>query len=1234
MKKIYKIFGILSICLSVLIFISVPFIRDIVVSRQLREIDVEKFQNIIYDKEIEINNYLIGIASNLKNQSLEELLKNNRLIDNPGILKEKGYYFFIYQNDTLKYWSENTVHVDLLFSESPLRQKTVRLNNGWYMVNYIQQGNETIVGLILIKNKYPIENSFLKEHFHPDFGLPPSIKISLYSLSYSKDIYDIKNNPLLSLIPTSEYIELEKKPWLFLSLYLLAIILLFTGLNRIIREKRLYIIFLFLFFIGLRYLMIQYEFPSTLYSFRLFKPELYASSWFLPSLGDLFLHTIIVFFFSFRMRFQTGNKNLHTKLSNSRFISSVFLFFMFMLFFFMLSGIQHIIINLVDNSGISFRIYDVLSLDIYSIIAFLIIALLFGSYFILFVRLYYFISQIITYKIFWVSLLSIFMSLMLFLFITNDAYKYFPLITLFIVLNIFTGFLVFRQKKLYYAHYVFYIITISVFTIYQITSRIQHKNVSKGKIMVSKIANERDPIAEYMLPDIQEQIQHDEQLYLLVDSSYLGSDKQFKDIDKYLSETYFKGYLAKYNLDIVLCGPGIYFDPANELSNCKLYFGDLVESYGVTLPYSDYYFLNNQNGKISYLGIHDFELGSFPNSVSLYLEIESRLISEELGYPELLLDENLKQNKIPAEYSFAKYKNKQLIDRSGQYPYTLTYSFTRGKTNQQILFSEKSFNHLIYQVDSENIIVLTWNSIQFIDLLIAFSYLFLFFNILLLCSRFINILPRISFPVHFNFKNKLQIAMISILILSFFLVGGGNLYYNINQKENKHREEIKENIQSVLAHLQHIFSSVNDLTPDWRTKEFSHPDELLIHLSRIFYTDLNLYDTNGNILGSSRPELFEKELTGPKIDPVAFWELLYNDKAIFIHNESIGKLNFTSAYTPLKNENNTTLAYLNLPYFTNPGILRQEISTFIVTLLNIYVILFLIAIVIAIVIANKITSPLAFIGSKFREIELGKKNEQIVYNGRDEIGNIIHEYNRMVKELAESIKKLAQTERESAWREMAKQIAHEIKNPLTPMRLNIQFLQRSWINRDDDFDDKFDNATQSLIEQIDSLSAIAAEFSNFAKMPKAENEVFNLIEEVNNSITLFLSTDNVIIRKQYENELNIKVYADKKQISRVFINLIKNAIQAIPEEKNGIIEVGLEKQNGEVLISVRDNGTGIPEDKQEKIFMPNFTTKSSGMGMGLAIVKNIIKNAEGEIWFETKPDKGTTFFVKLPEYKE
>ena len=462
------------------------------------------------------------------------------------------------------------------------------------------------------------------------------------------------------------------------------------------------------------------------------------------------------------------------------------------------------------------------------------------------------------------------------------------------------------------------------------------------------------------------------------------------------------------------------------------------------------------------------------------------------------------------------------------------------------------------------------------------------------------------------------------------LFGGATISYIKKQFEAKNNEVLSEKTHSVLKEMESKFYSETVISKDLS----EYTTFILKKFSNVFFADINLFDAQGNLFASSRPKLFDEGIISKKMNAEAFLQIAINEKSEFIHAERIGELKYLSAYIPFKNKDGRLLAYLNLPYFAKQNELEKEISGFLVTLINIYVLLFVLSIGISIFISNYVTKPLKLIQDKLSKIKLGKTNDLIEWQDKDEIGSLVSEYNRMIVELTISAELLAKSERESAWREMAKQVAHEIKNPLTPMKLNIQHLQRIWKDGAPDMEQNINRISESIIEQIDTLSSIATEFSNFAKMPKANLEKIRLEKVLLSSISLFHSSDKIDINFKNNLAAEAFVWADNEQLLRVFNNLIKNAIQAIPEERPGKIDVELNTENNFYIISIKDNGLGISDEVKDKIFVPNFTTKTAGMGLGLAMVKNIIEQINGGIRFETEENIGTVFSVAIPHCKE
>jgi two-component system nitrogen regulation sensor histidine kinase NtrY len=294
----------------------------------------------------------------------------------------------------------------------------------------------------------------------------------------------------------------------------------------------------------------------------------------------------------------------------------------------------------------------------------------------------------------------------------------------------------------------------------------------------------------------------------------------------------------------------------------------------------------------------------------------------------------------------------------------------------------------------------------------------------------------------------------------------------------------------------------------------------------------------------------------------------------------------------------------------------------------VYLLMFLIAIALAYFLSSYITRSIQTISDKMQQTRLNKRNEKIILNAASsEIESLVEAYNNMIDQLEESAAKLARSEREQAWREMAKQVAHEIKNPLTPMRLTVQSFERKFNPEDEKIKEKLAEYSKTLIQQIDVMSSIASAFSDFAKMPTQKRERIEVISVVKLALDIF--NEDFINYTPKEDELFADL--DKTQLIRIVTNLVKNAMHASENEENPIIDVVVLLEKKDIKIVVSDNGKGIAEDVKDLIFEPKFTTKSSGMGLGLPMIKNIIEAYEGTITFTSEEEKGTIFTVILPK---
>nr|WP_294778033.1 HAMP domain-containing sensor histidine kinase [uncultured Flavobacterium sp.] len=470
--------------------------------------------------------------------------------------------------------------------------------------------------------------------------------------------------------------------------------------------------------------------------------------------------------------------------------------------------------------------------------------------------------------------------------------------------------------------------------------------------------------------------------------------------------------------------------------------------------------------------------------------------------------------------------------------------------------------------------------------------------------------------------------MIILILIASILMASISIIQFKNEAKDYHQERLDRKEFAIKEHINYVLSTTTyPLTPDNLKLIFK---DKIHELSDIHNLEINIYSLEGKLVKSSKSS-FSVDKVAPPI-PNYILKLVQSsvDKR-YVDIKNIDGVKNRSSYSQIKDDKFKPLGILNIPYVEDDGFYETELREFLLRLSQVYSFMLVIAFALAYFLASYITKSLKTISDKINETSLNQKNEKIVIEANSkEINSLINAYNQMVDKLEESASMLAQSEREQAWREMAKQVAHEIKNPLTPMRLTVQSFQRKFDPNDPDLKQKLNDYSKTMIQQIDTMSAVASAFSNFASMPAQQNETLNVVEVVEFSLDIF---NEDFIRFESNSEEIITIM-DRTQLIRIITNLVKNAIQSIPEgQEEKHILVSVEEIEENVIISVKDNGIGIDAENIEHIFEPKFTTKTSGMGLGLGIIKNIIENYKGTITFETEPGKGSTFMVSLPIVK-
>jgi two-component system, NtrC family, nitrogen regulation sensor histidine kinase NtrY len=1146
--------------------------------------------------------------------------------DNTRKFRNTGFDFFVFHGDSLFYWTTNHVAGEakvLTSNESGV----VLLENGWYYRTAKFSGGYTMVGLFLIKREYPYENESLINDFHSDLRFPYRANIEMASGEHDVHFGDGGFAFSMNQVYRSNFnasFEL-----LVFGFFLLSGFFILYGIWRLLRYNirhqvaRKWSIIGYIALLLLVHGLIgqidwQYYFPD----FELFNPKVFASSSWLPTLGDLFVKVLFFVILTEILVFSIRR----LKIVNAELLSKVLGITFFGLFLLLSYTTTTFISQVIRDSDVPMTYYNVMSLTPFSFVFLVIFFILLWCYFNLSTSLLRFASQSALSKNVLGAVWFVGCSLYMIYSISGDV-RFIIVAAMPVIFSL--ALLLIEPWKTWRLSFSQAIVLLALFSLYlslQLNLTLNRKELEIREVYAKKLISEKELDTEIEYANLGPNLVQSD----VIQGFFEEQDvTQVQEIKRTLERKFFQGYWNRYEIEFFFTDKEknaisafiqINEDPAKK-------YDSIIEKSGLESELTrNIFYITDFADNLSYL-VRESILNDAGDSLGcLYLALRSKVIPQEIGFPRLLLNDNSKVFFKLDDYNMAKYVHGKLVTRYGSYNYPLAIgSFLIDFQNKSGILTDEDFVHQVIHGESNKTIILSRQKVGFEEYLTTFSFLFATFGLFLI----INLIGSGRLLSNWGkIKLAFRIQLIFILLVFFSLLFSGVGTGTYVQRQYREYQEglLREKVSSVQKELQSKLAFESALDPGVMG---NYLEFLLNKFSVIFVSDMNLYDTRGQLIASSRPEIFNLGLLSQQMNSRAFRQMYNRMLSLYVNNERIGNQNYLSAYVPLLNGQGQLIAYLNLPYFAKQNAFESEIAGFLSAIINIFVLLFAVSIVIGVFVTSRIVDPLKQIQASLSGFKLGSEQKPIAYKGDDEIGVLVQEYNTKLRELQESSEKLAKTEREMAWREMAKQVAHEIKNPLTPMKLRIQHFQRSFDPNAEDADVRIAHFSDSLIEQIEALTNIANAFSNFAKMPKAQLENVDLVRIIRSVVDTFSAEENIEIITDFNSD-QVCVNADKELMLRVFNNLIKNAIQAIPKDQQGQISITLLDQNKAVIVRVMDTGTGISDDMKDKIFVPNFTTKSTGTGLGLAMVKQIIESHDGQISFESVPGN-TIFTIRLPK---
>jgi signal transduction histidine kinase len=499
--------------------------------------------------------------------------------------------------------------------------------------------------------------------------------------------------------------------------------------------------------------------------------------------------------------------------------------------------------------------------------------------------------------------------------------------------------------------------------------------------------------------------------------------------------------------------------------------------------------------------------------------------------------------------------------------------------------------------------------------------------ILFFLLLFMGVLLILIFASHFrkrriplNVRTKLLLAFVIISLIPIAVLAYYNRLYALERSEKNLARRLQDETELVASSLLHHYGYATPSELDRLT------DVQAEQIAEDINLDFNLF-RDVHVSATSKPEVFAAELFDERLSSDAYLNLILKEKKFFYEQRFIGTLSYLVGYRPLQAQSGEIIGIVSVPTIFRQRAIYDELLERNAYLFSVYAIALVLAVGFGWVFAHQISAPVRRLQQAARRISSGDLNVRISSNRADEFGELEQTFNTMVNDLREFQERLVRVQREQAWKEMAKQVAHEIKNPLTPMRLSIQHLRQAYRDGVKNFEELLNHISETVLGQIESLSKIASEFSHFARMPERrmeECDVHNVLQEVKQ---LFEQHKGLRFSVSLKANRSL-VFADREELRRAFINIIRNALQAMNEQGTIAIETGAIAGTMEIRIS--DTGPGIPVELRDKLFEPNFSTKTEGMGLGLAIVKRIIDDCGGKITIESTMGKGTTVIMQLP----
>lgn len=1139
--------------------------------------------------------------------------------------------FFLMDTANVLQWNNNAFLPDIRTVQDEFSTRLLQWPRGIFLLKKWKLENGTfLLGVITFQNRYKINNRYLVSGWNKEIF--PTQDVIIGDLSGDGEAFIWEGKPIFKLGLSTINSQKQDTDWLVFNLIICGLLFLVIGgcwgIHRIHLRQHYALAqgLLFLFFVGGRVVVLTF-FSSP--KFPLFDPIYFASSSYNRSIGDLLVNAICLFipivycFYNFH-KFRTTKRITSFTGSRQHIMVSWLLlccFFVILIPFLFFETIAH-------NSAISLDVTQSLDFNIIRIASFIAIALsCIGSFMLahVFIRLVaihvkgnniLFFSHLLA-----ASILFALISLLL-----QRNY----MITLWVAIVYVTAILIlglYRYlSRTTYTTYIYFLLAIILFALqgaFSIRKFVIEDKINAQFRFANVFLSDRDYLGEYLLGESVERISADPFIQTRLGSPFLSKAV----VRQKVKQVYLNAYFDRYDIQIHLFNStGSSYDNSTPLT-----FKELITNFQTEANKTNYegvFFLKNSSAESTkrYLVVIPINrFGMVTGYVVLDLSLK-RVIPQNV-FPELLLDDRFIQYFKNRDFSYAFYAGDKVTSSFGDFNYENDLPVA-SLTNQS-LFSggifENDFLHVGVEDDQGNVTVVSSATYSPFNIITNFSFLFSAGLFTILFGLLLYGITTLYNHQKLNYSARIQLYVYMAFILPLLLVSVTTLGLINRSAEQQLNEEYIEKSKTIGERLAPLIDSFLEST----NVSINDLENQLIELSKLANVDATIFSSAGKILTSSQPLIYEDRILSSLLNRDAFEALVTNKGQSFISSEQIGLLTYNSSYHAMRSpETGNLIGIVGLPFFESAYSLERTQISVMSNIITIFCIVFILFSILSFFVVRWLTFPLEFITKTLRGTTLTQSNKPLIWNASDEIGMMVNEYNKMLTNLEQSKIELSRIQKESAWREIAKQVAHEVKNPLTPMKLTLQQMERAMVT-DDLSKEKIKKSLQTLLQQVEILNEIAASFSAFARMPAPILERIELTSLVKKVLDLHSDYEEGTVSFNKPKEM-VYTMGDTQLLSRVFSNIILNALQSREDDKKITVKVSMQIQLDTCIISFEDNGSGIDQELGEKVFLPHFSTKKSGSGLGLAIAKQGIEQNGGSIRFETKQDEGTVFYVVLP----